>query len=174
MDTHEVQDTHLRDPQGSRVEIHVDQTMADVELDPSLGDHGLVDMVDFWLLQMRTACLESHIASINQNLTDLTNLVKNMVINLAFMAPGTRGALQPPPVELQVQVTPLSGGDNAQHPSIGTSGVNPPITSPVCDNVGDFKFFQEFETFDVPRRRKGSKQGLDAYFHTKVDGFACP
>ena len=28
MDTHEKQNTHLRDPQGSRVEIHVDQTMA--------------------------------------------------------------------------------------------------------------------------------------------------
>ena len=76
--------------------------MADAALDPGLGDHGLVDMVDFCLLQMRTACLESHIASINQNLTDLTNLVKNMIINLAFIAPGTGGASQPPPVEPQV------------------------------------------------------------------------
>ena len=42
------------------------------------------------------------------------------------------------------------------------------------DNAGDFKFSQEFETPDVSRRRKGSKQGLRAYFHTKVDVFACP
>ena len=27
MDTHDEQDTHFQDPQGSRVEIHVDQTM---------------------------------------------------------------------------------------------------------------------------------------------------
>ena len=92
MDAHEVQDTHLRDPQGSRVELHVDQTMADATLDLGLGDHGLVDMVDFCLLQTRTSCLESHIACINQNLIDLTNLVKNIVINLAL---GTGGALKP-------------------------------------------------------------------------------
>ena len=84
MDTHEEQDTHLWDPQGSWVEIHVDQTMADAALDLGLGDHGLVDMVDFCLLQMRMACLESHIASINQNLMDLTTLVKNIVINPAL------------------------------------------------------------------------------------------
>ena len=129
MDTHEEQDTHFRDPQGSRVEIHIDQTMADAELDPGLGDHGLVDMVDFCLLQMRKACLESYIASINQNLTDLTNLVKNIVIDPTFMAPGTSGALQPSPVEPQVQVTQLGKGDGAQHPCAGTSGVNPLITS---------------------------------------------
>ena len=131
MDTHKVQDTHLRDPQGSRVEIHVDQTMANEELDLGLGDHGLVDMVDFCLFQTCTTCLESHIASINQNLTDLTNLVKNIVINPAFMALGTGGGLQPPPVEPQVQATPLGGGDVAQQPSVGTSGVNHVITSPV-------------------------------------------
>ena len=105
MDTHEIQDTHLRDPQGSRVEIHLDQTMVDVELDPGLGDHGLVNMVDSCLLQTRHACLESHIAIINQNLTDLTNLVNNIVINPAFMAPRTGEALPPSPVEPQVQVT---------------------------------------------------------------------
>ena len=131
MDTHEEQDTHLRDPQGSWVEIHVDQTMAEEALDPGLGDHGLVDMADFCLLQTRTVCLESHIASINQNLTDLTNLVKNIVINPAFRAPGIGGALQPPPVEPQVQATLLGGGDVAQQPPAGTSGVNPSITSPL-------------------------------------------
>ena len=131
MDTHDEQDTHFRDPQGSWVEINIDQTMADAALDPGLGDHGLVDMVDFCLFQMHTACLESHIASINQNLTDLTNLVKNIVINPTFMAPGTGGALQPSLVQPQVQVTQSGGGDGAQHPSAGTSGVNPPITSPV-------------------------------------------
>ena len=47
MDTHEEKDTHLRDPQGSWVEIHVNQTMADETIDSGLGDHGLVDMVDF-------------------------------------------------------------------------------------------------------------------------------
>ena len=61
--------------------------MANKALDPGLGDHGLVDMVDCCLLQTRTACLESHIANINQNLTDLSKLVKNIVINPAFMAP---------------------------------------------------------------------------------------
>ena len=131
MDTHEEQDTHLRDPQCSWVEIHVDQTMAGEALDPNLGDHGLVDMVDFCLLQTRIECLESHIASINQNLTNLTNLVKNIVINPAFMALGTGGVLQPSPVEPQVQVTQLGGGDGAKHPCAWTSGVNPPITSPV-------------------------------------------
>ena len=105
--------------------------MADAALDLGLGDHGLVDMVDFCLLQTRTTCLESHIASINQNLTDLTNLVKNIVINPVFMAPQNGGALQPSLVEPQVQVTQLGGGDGAQHPSTRTSGVNPPITSPV-------------------------------------------
>ena len=75
--------------------------------------------------------MESHIASINQNLTDLTNLVKNIVINPAFMAPGTGGALQPSLVEPQVHVTQSGGGGSAQHPFAGTSGVNPPITSPV-------------------------------------------
>ena len=75
--------------------------------------------------------MESHIASINQNLTDLTNLVKNIVINPAFVPPGTGGALQPSPVEPQVHVTQSGGGDGAQHLSAGTSGVNPPITSPV-------------------------------------------
>ena len=119
MDTHEVLDTHFRDPQGSRVEIPVDQTMANKALDPGLGDHGLVDMVNFCLLQTRTACLESHITSINQNLMDLTNLVKNIVINPIFMAPRTSGALQPSPVEPQDQVTKSSGGDWAQHPSLG-------------------------------------------------------
>ena len=78
--------------------MHVDQTMVDAALDPGLGDHGLVDMVDFFLLQTRTECLESHIASINQNVMDFTNLVKNIVINPAFMPPGTGGALQPSPV----------------------------------------------------------------------------
>ena len=34
-------------------------------------------------------------------------------------------------MEPQVHVTPSGGGDGAQHPSAGTSGVNPPITSPV-------------------------------------------
>ena len=102
IDTHEEQDTHFQDPQGSRVEIHVDQTMADATLDLGLGDHGLVDMVDFCLLQTRTTCLESHIVSINQNLMDLTNLVKNIVINPVFMVPRTSGALQPPPVDPQV------------------------------------------------------------------------
>ena len=82
--------------------IHVDQTMVDAELDMGLGDHSLVDMVDFRLLQTHTACLESHRASIDQNLTDLTNLVKNIVINLAFMAQGTSGASQPSSVEPQV------------------------------------------------------------------------
>ena len=105
MDSHEEQDTHFRDPQGSRIEIHVDQTRANEALDLGLGDHGFVDMVNFCLLQMRTACLESHIASINQNLMDLTNLVKNIVINLAFMAPRTSEALQPSLVDPQVQVT---------------------------------------------------------------------
>ena len=62
---------------------------------------------------------------------DLTNLVKNIVINPAFMAPRTSGILQPSPMEPQVQVTQLGGGDGAQHPSAGTSGVNPPITSRV-------------------------------------------
>ena len=76
--------------------------MAEAALDPGLRDHGLVNMVDFCLLQMRMECLESHIASINQNLTDLTNLVKNIVINPAFMAPGTSGASQPSLVEPQV------------------------------------------------------------------------
>ena len=131
MDTHKEQDTHLRDPQGSWVEMHVDQTMADEALAPNLGDHGLVDMVDFCLLQMHTACLESHIASINPNLTDLTNLVKNIVINLAFMAPIIDGALQPSPMEPQVQVTQSGREDGAQCPSAGTSGVKPPITLPV-------------------------------------------
>ena len=105
--------------------------MADAKLDLGLGDHRLVDMVNFGLLQMRTTCLESHIASINQNLTDFTNLVKNIVVNLAYMARGTSGASQPSPVEPQVQVTASGGGNVAQHSSAGTSGVNPPITSPV-------------------------------------------
>ena len=105
--------------------------MADEALDPGLGDHGLVDMVDFCLLQMHMACVESHIASINHNLMDMTNLVKNIVINPVFMAPGIGGALQPSPVEPQVQVTQSGGGDGAQHPSVGKSGVNPPITLPV-------------------------------------------
>ena len=105
--------------------------MAEEALDPGLGDHGLVDMVDFFLLQTRMACLESHIASINQNLTDLTTLVKDIVINPAFMPPRTGGASQPSPVEPQVHVTPSGRGDGAQHPSARTSGVNPPITSPV-------------------------------------------
>ena len=65
MDTHKEQDSHFWDPHGSRVKIFVDQTMADIALDPSLGDHGLVYMVDFLLLEMCTACLESHIVSIN-------------------------------------------------------------------------------------------------------------
>ena len=105
--------------------------MAEEALDPDLGDHGLVDMVDFCLLQMCTTCLESHIASINQNLTDLTTLVKNIMINPAFVPPRTGGASQSSPVEPQVQVTLLGRGDGTHHPSAGTSGVNPPITSPV-------------------------------------------
>ena len=131
MDTHEEQDTHLRDPHGSRVEIHIDHPMAEEALDPDLGDHGLVDMVDFCLRKMRTEGLELHIASINQNLMDLTTLVKNIVINLVFMPPGTGGASQPSLVEPQVHVTESGGGDGAQHPSAETSGVNPPIILPV-------------------------------------------
>ena len=104
MDTHKKQETQFGDPHGSQVEIPIDQTMANATLDLGLGDHGLVDMVNFCLLQMCTACLESHIASINQNLMDLTNLVRNIVINPAFMALGPSGALQPSPVEPQVQV----------------------------------------------------------------------
>ena len=146
--------------------------MADEALDPGLEDHGLVDMVDFFLLQMRTVCLESHIVSINQNLMDLTNLVKNIAINLAFMGPGTGGASQPSLVEPQVQVTQSGGGDGVQHLSVGISGVNPPITSPVTmpeisNSLKNLKpsTFQEEE----------KDQNKDfAYFHTKVDGFACP
>ena len=60
MDTHEEQDTHFWDPQGSQVEIHIDQTMADAALDPGLGNHGLVDMVDF-ACSKRARRLWSHI-----------------------------------------------------------------------------------------------------------------
>ena len=70
---------------------------------------------------------------------DLTNLVKNIVINPAFIAPRIGGALQPSPVEPQVQVTQLGGGDGAQHPFARTSGVNPPIillvTTPEISNL---------------------------------------
>ena len=54
--------------------------------------------------------------------------MKNIVINPALMAPGTGGALQPPLVEPQVQVTQSGGGDGTQHLFARTSGVNPPTT----------------------------------------------
>ena len=90
--------------QGAPNVAQYDYDMADEALDPNLGDHGLVDALDFKRLVDRTAMLEKNITSINQNLTDLTTLVKNLVVHPASVAPGVGEASRPP---LAVQV----GGD---------------------------------------------------------------
>ena len=117
MDTHEEQDTHLGDPQGSQaggsqVGIPIDQVMADEAIDPGLGDHGLVDVIDFCRLEVCTTFLEKHLANTNQDLTDLTTLVKNMVLNPNLVAPGVGEAAQASPT-VPVSVNPILPSSSA-------------------------------------------------------------
>ena len=82
MSLHTQHDVHMEDTHEGNPTMHAIAPIADEHMhEAKVSEHGLIDMLDFNFLVNCTMTLENSFASLNENVTKMSNLLKELSRN---------------------------------------------------------------------------------------------
>ena len=82
MSSHTQHDVHVEDTHEENPTMHASAPIAYEHMhEADVSQHGLVDMLDFNFLVNRMTTLENDFASLNENMTKMSDLLKELICN---------------------------------------------------------------------------------------------